>query len=304
MTTKSSKTDMGFSGENGSKEQRTDSWREMVSRAGKQLRTARGLQGNMTASLARRLLSGEICAGETLDPELLAEEFGVSRTVVRESVRALSAKGMLDARPNRGTFVRPRLSWNLLDPELLRWHAEAAPPIELFRQLAEVRVIVEPDAARLAAKNRSDAQLSAIADALSAMQVIDAARKPEEATRADLAFHAAVLQATGNELLQQIEAVVEVTLSLRDRFVHSRPGWRDPVPVHREVYEAIAAGDQEAAATAAMKLLEQSFADLETVASQSRRSTRARASARPKTDEAGGHGGERSSKNRSRKART
>ena len=303
MTTRSSKTDMGFSGEDGSKEQRTGGWRPVGSGAGKRLRTARGLQGNMTASLARRLLSGEIRAGETLDPELLAEEFGVSRTVVRESVRALSAKGMLDARPNRGTFVRPRLSWNLLDPELLRWHAEAAPPNELFRQLAEVRVIVEPDAARLAAQNRSDAQLSAIADALSAMQVIDAARKPEEATRADLAFHAAVLQATGNELLQQIEAVVEVTLSLRDRFVHSRPGWRDPVPVHREVYEAIAAGDQEAAATAAMKLLKQSFADLETVASQSPRATRARASARLETGGAGGHGGERSGKNRSRKAR-
>ena len=255
----------------------------------------------MTASLARRLLSGEVRAGETLDPELLAEEFGVSRTVVRESVRALSAKGMLDARPNRGTFVRPRLSWNLLDPELLRWHAEAAPPNELFRQLAEVRMIVEPNAARLAAQNRSDAQLAAIADALAAMQVIGGARKPEEATRADLAFHAAVLQATGNELLQQIEAVVEVTLSLRDRFVHSRAGWRDPVPVHREVYEAIAAGDQEAAATAAMKLLEQSLTDLETVTRHSPRATHARASARIETGEAGGHGGELSGKNRSRK---
>ncbi len=301
MTTRSSKTDMGFSDEDGSKEQRDGGWWP-GSRAGERLRTGRGLQGKMTASLARRLLSGEIRAGETLDPEMLAEEFGVSRTVVRESVRALSAKGMLDARPNRGTFVRPRLSWNLLDPELLRWHAEAAPPNELFRQLAEVRVIVEPDAARLAAQNRSEAQLSAIADALSAMQMIDAARKPEEATRADLAFHAAVLQATGNELLQQIEAVVEVTLSLRDRFVHSRPGWRDPVPVHREVYEAIAAGDQEAAATAAMKLLKQSFADLETVASQSPRATRARVSARLETGGVRGQGGERSGKNRSRKA--
>ncbi len=116
----------------------------------------RGLHGLTTAALGRRILAGELQPGETVDPELLGTEFGVSRTVVREALRALAAKGMIDARPNRGTFVRFRRSWSLLDPDLLRWRSEGDHMGELFRSLGEVRAIIEPAAARLAATRRSE----------------------------------------------------------------------------------------------------------------------------------------------------
>ncbi len=223
----------------------------------------RGLHGLTTAALARRILAGELQPGDTLDPELLGTEFGVSRTVVREALRALGAKGMIDARPNRGTFVRSRRSWNLLDPDLLRWQSEGDHIAELFRSLGEVRAIVEPAAARLAAMRRSEAQLQAVGDALDAMTT--GADRPERFTEADLAFHAAVLRAAGNELLEQMESVIAAALSVRDRFVHSRRGWPGSVPVHRDLFEAIARQDPEAAVAASQKLLAMSATDLRAV---------------------------------------
>jgi GntR family galactonate operon transcriptional repressor len=223
----------------------------------------RGLHGVTTAALARRILAGELQPGDTVDPELLGTEFGVSRTVVREALRALAAKGMIDARPNRGTYVRSRRSWNLLDPDLLRWQSESDHIGELFRSLGEVRAIIEPAAARLAAMRRTEPQLQVVQDALEAMSI--GSDRPELFTAADLAFHAAVLRAAGNELLEQMESVIAVALSVRDRFVHSRRGWYDSIPVHRELFEAIARRDPGAAVAASQKLLAMSATDLQAV---------------------------------------
>jgi GntR family transcriptional regulator, galactonate operon transcriptional repressor len=222
----------------------------------------RGLHGLTTAALARRILAGDLQPGDTVDPEQLGEDFGVSRTVVREALRALGAKGMIDARPNRGTFVRSRRSWNLLDPDLLRWQAEGEHIADLFRSLGEVRAIVEPAAARLAALRRTEAQLATIKEALSGME---SDNEPDLFTQADLAFHAAVLHATGNELLEQMESVIAAALSVRDRFVHSRRGWHDAIPVHAELAEAIERQDPDAAIIASQNLLALSSTDLRAV---------------------------------------
>jgi GntR family transcriptional regulator, galactonate operon transcriptional repressor len=223
----------------------------------------RGLHGLTTATLARRMLAGDLQPGDTLDPEQLGADFGVSRTVVREAFRALSAKGMIDARPNRGTFVRSRRSWNLLDPDLLRWQADGEHIADLFRSLGEVRAIVEPAAARLAAVRRTSEQMTAINGALGAMA--SGRSEPDLFTQADLAFHAAILRATGNELLEQMESVIAAALSVRDRFVHSRRGWHDPIPVHAELAEAIEHQDADAALAASQKLLALSTTDLRAV---------------------------------------
>ena len=131
---------------------------------------------------------------------------------------------------------------------------------ELFRSLGEVRAIIEPAAARLAAMRRSEAQLKAVQDALEAMPIESG--RPELFTAADLAFHAAVLRATGNELLEQMESVIAAALSVRDRFVNSQRGWYDSIPVHRGLFEAIARQDPDAAAEASQKLLAISSTDL------------------------------------------
>ena len=129
-----------------------------------------GLHGLTTVAPARRILSGVLQPGDTVGPELLlGTRFGVSCTVVGRPCAPSGPKGMIDVRPDRGTFVRSRRSRNLLDPDLLRWQSERDHIEELFRRLGEVRATIQPAAARLAAMRRSEAQLQAVHDAFEAM---------------------------------------------------------------------------------------------------------------------------------------
>lgn len=224
----------------------------------------RGVHGQTVESLARLVLSGRIAEGATLDLPALQAEFDVSLTVLREALKVLAAKGMVDARQKRGTFVRPRAEWNLLDPDVLGWRF-AAPAGQradtaLLHDLGEMRGIVEPAAAGLAARRRDDADLAALDAALTAMG--EAGSDPAAAVRADLAFHRALLAAAHNELIAGMVALIEPGLAHRDRIVHSSLR-RDPVPGHRAVLDAVRAGDGEAASAAVHTLLEAAGHDLE-----------------------------------------
>ncbi|MEV8544665.1 FadR/GntR family transcriptional regulator [Streptomyces sp. NPDC051572] len=225
----------------------------------------RGVHGQTVELLARRILGGEIAEGATLDLVALQSELDVSLTALRESLKVLAAKGMVDARQRRGTFVRPRAEWNLLDADVLRWQFEGASTSEsdraLLHNLAEVRAIIEPAAVRLAAQRRTDADLAALDGALDAMgeQGSDAAH----AVEADLAFHRALLAATHNELLERMEMVIESGLAHRDRIVHSAPHSEDPVPAHRAVLDAVRDQDPQAAEAAMRALLDQAGRDLD-----------------------------------------
>ncbi|MFC9842750.1 FadR/GntR family transcriptional regulator [Streptomyces sp. NPDC060223] len=224
----------------------------------------RGVHGQTVETLARRVLSGEIPEGATLDMAALQSELDVSLTALRESLKVLAAKGMVDARQKRGTFVRPRSDWNLLDADVLRWQfAESkgtgADPA-LLRNLGEVRGIVEPAAVRLAATRRSDADLRALEAALTAMGKEGGA---SDAVEADLAFHRALLAATHNELLERMEMVIESGLAQRDQLVHSAPHSEDPVPSHRAVLDAVRDRDPDAAESAMRALLDQATRDLD-----------------------------------------
>lgn len=226
----------------------------------------RGVHGQTVEALARKVLSGELPEGTTLDMPALQAELDVSLTALRESLKVLAAKGMVDARQKRGTFVRPRAHWNLLDADVLRWQfassAGATVDVALLRNLAEVRGIVEPAAARLAARRRTDADLEALAAALGAMaREGDAAH----AVESDLSFHRALLAATHNELLERMEMVIESGLAHRDQIVHSAPHTEDPVPSHRAVLDAVRDRDPDAAERAMRALLEQAMRDLDAV---------------------------------------
>src|SRR3954469_3669050 len=133
----------------------------------------RGVHGQTVEALARRILGGDIPEGATLDLVALQSELDVSLTALRESLKVLAAKGMVDARQKRGTFVRSRADWNLLDADVLRWQFEGGRAGEadrsLLQRLAEVRAIIEPAAVRLAAERRTDADLAALDAALAAM---------------------------------------------------------------------------------------------------------------------------------------
>jgi DNA-binding FadR family transcriptional regulator len=227
----------------------------------------RGVHGQTVEALARRILSGEIPEGATLDLVALQSELDVSLTALRESLKVLAAKGMVDARQKRGTFVRVRADWNLLDADVLRWQFEGGRTTEaeraLLRNLAEVRAIIEPAAVRLAADRRTDADLAALDKALEAMgeQDTDAAH----AVEADLAFHRALLAATHNELLERMEMVIESGLAHRDRIVHSHPHSEDPVPAHHAVLDAVREQNAQAAEAAMRALLDQAGRDLDRI---------------------------------------
>ncbi|SCK36240.1 FadR/GntR family transcriptional regulator [Streptomyces sp. WMMB 322] len=230
----------------------------------------RGVHGQTVEAIAHRVLSGRIGAGDTLDLGALQSELGVSLTVLRESLKVLAAKGMVDARQKRGTFVRPRADWHLLDADVLRWQFESADGPDtgagnaLLRDLAEVRGIVEPAAVRLAAERRTDADLATLDDALAAME--RASEIGDEAVDADLAFHRALLAASHNEMLERMEMVIATGLAYRDRLVHAsghRP--QNPVPSHRAVLDMVRACDADGAEAAMRALLEQSARDLDEI---------------------------------------
>ena len=221
---------------------------------------ARGVHGQTVEVIAQRILTGHFAEGSTLDIVALQAEFDVSLTVLREALKVLAAKGMVDARPKRGTFVRPRADWSLLDGDVLRWQFARAAQPSLFEDLHELRSIVEPGAASLAAARATDADVEALDAALAAM----AAAGPDAsaAVAADLAFHRALLAATHNELLVRMEVVIETGLAERDRMVHGALGTDDPVPSHRAVVDAIRAHEPASAAEAMRQLLRKAFDDV------------------------------------------
>ncbi|TDD45656.1 FadR family transcriptional regulator [Kribbella antibiotica] len=223
----------------------------------------RGLHGQIVEVMAQRILSGTIPEGATINVPDLQADLGVSLTAVREALKVLTAKGLVDARQKRGTFVRPRTDWNLLDPDMIRWHfSDSDVRPELLEELHEVRGIVEPAAARLAAVRAQDSHLEALDIAMAAME---SATDDLAAVAADLAFHRALLAATGNELLTKMEVIMETGLADRDRLVHKVKPSDDPVPSHRRVLEAIRAHDPVAAEQAMKELLAKAAEDLHEV---------------------------------------
>lgn len=221
----------------------------------------RGVHGQVVEELARRVLRGDLAEGATLDLAALRAELDVSSTLLREALKVLTAKGMVDARQKRGTFVRPRAEWNLLDADVLRWEIDGGRHPAVFDELHEVRLIIEPAAARLAASRRTPQDLDTLDTALRAMR--DAATGPDEVA-ADVAYHRALLRAAGNELLQRLEVVFEGALAERDQFVHMAPH-EDPVPAHLAVVEAVRDRDPDRAEQAMRELIESAHRDVQRV---------------------------------------
>lgn len=226
--------------------------------------SGRGVHGQVVHTLGARIVGGEIAEGEILDIGALGAELDVSLTVMREALKVLAGKGLTDARQKRGTFVRERAHWNLLDADVIRWRMETGDGTQLLHDLADVRSIIEPAAAHRAALHRTDADLTALEAALEAMgaaQVDSAA-----AAEADAAFHRALLASTGNELLQRMDMLLEPGLRERDRMVHSHHTADDPVPSHRAVLDAVRDQDPARAELAMLNLLAKALADLERLA--------------------------------------
>jgi len=166
----------------------------------------RNLFGQVLEGLGSRIVRGELQPGQTLPETELCRDLGASRTVVREVLKTLSAKGLVDTRTRTGTRVLEATHWNLLDLDVLGWRYAAMPRVQFFRELFELRRMIEPNAAALAAERATAPDIKAIADAYADMQ--KAPHESQSAIDADLSFHRAVLSAAHNELLTQMAGVI------------------------------------------------------------------------------------------------
>lgn len=221
--------------------------------------TERGSYTRTLNSLGSRIVRGELAPGQSLDIVAVGAEYGASRTVVREAVRVLAAKGLVDARPRRGTLVQPRQAWAMLDADVLRWRFGEPGSPQFLDQLFEIRLMVEPSVAGFAAMRRDDDDLADLHRALGAMR---SATTSAEHVEADLAFHRALLVASHNELIEHMATVIEVGLRIRDRIVHNAIS-EAAVDEHEAVLDAVRSRRRAAAESAMRALLTRSAADVQ-----------------------------------------
>ncbi len=182
----------------------------------------------------------------------LSKEHSVSRSVTREAVKMLAAKGLLTARPRQGTIITPPAAWNWFDTDVLRWLLERKFSLSLLRQFTELRLSIEPGAAALSAEAASPAGIALIQAGYDRMEAADAGN--DDPLSSDIAFHVAILEASGNPFYAQFRDVVATALRTSIQFTNRYRGRSASLPGHKAVLDAIIAHDPQTA-SAAMRLL-------------------------------------------------
>jgi DNA-binding FadR family transcriptional regulator len=220
------------------------------------------IHGAVARSIGIEIVSGKRPPGFQFGGEIEAsEKLGISRTAYREAMRILAAKGLIESRPRAGTRVSPMTRWAVLDPEVLAWSFEGAPQPDFVQGLFELREMIEPGAAALAAERRSEDQLRLMRSALDEM-----AKHPletEEGREADQRFHRTLLAAAANQPLAALASTIGAAVEWTTRFkTRDGPLLRDPVPDHERVYEAIATGQPKAASVAMRELIRWALKDM------------------------------------------
>jgi DNA-binding FadR family transcriptional regulator len=201
------------------------------------------------------VVSGSPPDGQTLEPEhILAERLSVSRGAIREAVKALAAKGMVELRPRTGTRVLPRSRWNLLDHKVLSW-MEQTDPESLTVHLTEVRRLIEPGAAALAAERATTNETDALTAAYQAMEQAHREGHRDSFTAADIRFHHELLRLTNNPLLISLSSSLEVALRAAFETTSAAPGGIETtLPLHFQVADAVV-NHQPALARSQMEVL-------------------------------------------------
>lgn len=205
----------------------------------------------------------------------LCKHYKVSRSVLREAVKMLTAKGLLSARPRQGTRVEPQEHWNFLDPDVLRWMLERRFSIDLLIQLTQTRLAFEPAAAALASSQASEEQRQSIAAGLARMAA--SARGDDDALEADIAFHSAIIRAAGNPFFLQLHELIATALRYSIRRTNVYRDMKAIVAEHKRVCDAILSRAPDAAERAMRMLVQDALAIL---VAEKAKETRARGKAR------------------------
>jgi DNA-binding FadR family transcriptional regulator len=217
------------------------------------------LYGQAVEQLGLRIVRGDFDAAGVLPVEpQLAAELGVSRNLLREAVKVLASKGLLDVGPRSGTRVRPQPDWHLLDPDVLAWLDSSGQRLERSFGLVEFRLIVEPAASYLAALRATPAERRATMAALEAC-----VGHPELVPARDIAFHRSIHAASHNPVLSHLGSLISSLMQIQVLTTTDRPGdFERGLPLHRELAEAIARGAAEEAEDASRRLVRMPYEDL------------------------------------------
>ena len=216
--------------------------------------TARNLHGQVVQELGQRIVSGKLAPGEGLPrEEVLAEQMQVSRTALREAMKVLVAKGLIESRQRTGARVRAAAHWNQLDADVLAWRCALMPTESFVEKLVEMREFIEPAAAAAAAMRRTPEQLAELKDAYEAMA---ASENLDAWAEADLAFHEALLRATNNELLASLFSVIETALGAFFLLsARNAANFKAALSHHEKVYEAVRRRQPEVARQTMLKMV-------------------------------------------------
>jgi DNA-binding FadR family transcriptional regulator len=216
------------------------------------------LHNRVTRVLALQILEAERESRPLAFPNEaeLCQQLGVSRTILREAVKVLADKGMVEARQKLGTRARPRTAWNQLDPDILGWWAELGPDTHFLRDLCDVRLAIEPTASGFAAVRATSGEIEAIGECLKLREAKVKASNFAEAVDLNLEFHSAVAAACHNSLLEQLNRAISRPLRIALSYttgLHASDVL--DITAHRQLYEAICKRDSMKARAAAERIV-------------------------------------------------
>lgn len=223
------------------------------------------LHRRIVHGLGRQILSGKLRPGQAIP---IPAGLGASRTALREALKVLTAKGLVEARPRVGTRVRPRSDWQLFDKDVISWQRGGRLGAAFLNEVTEVREILEPATAALAAARATKDDIAEIARAYADMEAATSGNRVKLAAfvDADSRFHAGILRASGNELLTLLGQTVFSALVLSFRTTTTRPGAaRASLPRHHAILKAIKRGNPAAARRAMLSLMAHTAREVHTI---------------------------------------
>jgi DNA-binding FadR family transcriptional regulator len=233
--------------------------------------TIKNVHGNTVDHLGEAIVAGRYAAGASIPPEpILGEQLGVSRTVVREAVKSLIAKGLVTTGPKVGTRVLSEEQWNWFDPDVIAWQAKAGLTPEFLRDLMDLRRVVEPAALRLAAQRATPEDIAKVAVALEGMK--RGLKEGGDYIKYDLQFHQGLLQACRNRMLIQMSKALGALLRTGfELTARKKGGPANSIPLHQAVLDAVIARDPVKAEKAILVLIDGAHQDIEEILASRRR---------------------------------
>ncbi|GII24678.1 FadR/GntR family transcriptional regulator [Planosporangium mesophilum] len=225
-----------------------------------------GLHARLLEQLGTAICSGRLVAGSVLYIDELVDRYAVSRSVVREVLRVLASMGLVDTRRRVGTQIRPASSWNVFDPQLIRWRLASGDRIAQLRSLTELRTAVEPQAASLAAERATPDAASDLVGLAAKMWAAGKAGNQDEFLRLDIEFHRQVLISSGNEMFVKLQELVAEVLTGRHHY-ELMPHHPDEQALqhHADVAQAILRHDGGRAREAMVHIMEQALNEMKSI---------------------------------------